>query len=189
MRVEAHQGDRRQKASEVNRTIERSEVSFPADPFRFGQSYSVSFDMLFEGRTPSTAKNDKFFQIHNVNDPGDSSLGPVFAMQLEGDRMRMVVRSDAAAATTSRVEDKWVFEDTKNIERDHWYKFVVNIKVDPFGKGQLQVTRDGVEVASFAGAIGYNDEKPPYAKIGIYRDTQPEPQARRYSNFSINDLS
>ncbi|HWA97103.1 MAG TPA: heparin lyase I family protein [Pirellulales bacterium] len=188
LRIEARQGDRRQKASEINRPIERCELSFNANPLEFGRTYDITFDVLFEPGPPSTAKNDKFFQVHNVNDEGDAILGPVFAVQLEREHMRIVVRWDENRITTSRVEDHWVFEDTKDIERGRWYAFDMRVRFDPSGNGMARVRRDGVELANYQGPLGYNDAKPPYAKLGIYRDTRPEPQARRYRALSIKQV-
>ena len=188
LRLEARQGDRRQKPSEIKREIERSEVSFPANPFAFGKTYHLVFDMLFESGEPALARNDKFFQIHNVKDRGEVDLGPAFAMQLERDRMRMVVRWDANAKSTGRGEDHWVFEDNAKIQRDRWYAFDITIRFDPFGKGLVTVRRDGVQIVNYHGPLGYNDEQPPYFKVGIYRDSQPDTQARRYRRLTMTKM-
>jgi hypothetical protein len=188
LRFEARQGDRRRKPSEADRPIERCEVMFPDQSFTFGKTYLVKFAVMFEPGPASTARNDKFFQVHNVNDPGDGVLGPVFAVQLERERMRMVVRWDANRITKDRVKDHWVFEDASDIERGRWYDFEIKLRFDPFGKGLLNVRRDGVETANYTGPLGYNDESPPYPKVGIYRDTRPETQARRYRGLTITRL-
>ena len=189
LRLEARQGDRRRKPTEADRPIERCEVSFPDNSFAFGRTYRIKFAVLFEPGPASTARSDKFFQVHNVNDKGDGTgLGPVFAMQLEGERLRMVVRWDEQRTTRQRVEDHWVFEDASDIQRGRWYDFDLTVRFDPFGKGRLSVRRDGVEVVDYTGPLGYNDELPPYAKIGIYRETRPEPQARRYRSLTITQL-
>ena len=188
LRLEARRGDRRKKPSEAKRPIERCEVAFGDNSFAFGKTYQIKFAVMFEPGPASTAKNDKFFQIHNVNDEGDAILGPVFAMQLEREHMRMVVRWDAKRITTERVEDHWVFEDTADIQRGRWYDFDIKIRFDPFGDGFVTVRRDGTEVVNYKGPLGYNDELPPYAKIGIYRETCPEMQARRYRALSITQI-
>jgi hypothetical protein len=188
LRLEARQGDRRQKPSEIKREIERSEVSFPGNPFEFGKTYHLVFDILFEAGEPGLARNDKFFQIHNVKDRGEVDLGPAFALQLERDRMRAVVRWDANARSKARAEDHWVFEDTMKIQRNHWYAFDLTIRFDPSGKGLAVVKRDGVQIVDYRGPLGYNDEQPPYFKVGIYRDTQPDAQARRYRRLTMTKI-
>jgi hypothetical protein len=188
VRFEARQGDRRQKPSEANREIERCEVAFQDNPFEFKKTYRITFEMLFEDGPVTAAENDKFFQVHNVNDPGDAILGPVFAMQLRHDKLMIVTRWDANAETKSRTEDHWIFEDTGLIERGRWYQFDVTLRFDPFGKGTAVVRRDGNEIANYEGPLGYNDEKPPYLKIGIYRATEADTQARRYRALKITKL-
>jgi hypothetical protein len=81
-----------------------------------------------------------------------------------------------------------VFEDSADIERGRWYTFDIRVRFDPFGNGLLTVRRDGVEVAQYTGPLGYNDAEPPYPKVGIYRDSRPEPQARRYRDLKIKLL-
>ncbi|RYG96347.1 MAG: hypothetical protein EON58_12265 [Alphaproteobacteria bacterium] len=112
----------------------------------------------------------------------------MFAMQLEGDRMRIVTRSDAQAETTSRVKDNWIYEDDQDITRDKWYNFDIKLRVDPFGNGLVSVSRDGKELANYKGPVGYNDAKPPYAKVGVYRDSAPEDQTRLYKDLSFKQL-
>jgi hypothetical protein len=185
LRFEAREGDRRRKASEADRPIERCEVMFPENSFAFGKTYQIKFALMFEPGPASTAKNDKFFQVHNVNDPGDGVLGPVFALQLERERMRIVVRWDEEKITKKRVEDHWIFQDDSDIRRGHWYEFEIKLRFDPFGRGLATVHRDGVELVNYTGPLGYNDDSPPYPKIGIYRDTRPETQARRYRGLTI----
>jgi hypothetical protein len=62
------------------------------------------------------------------------------------------------------------------------------LRFDPFGRGLATVRRDGVELVRYTGPLGYNDASPPYSKVGIYRDTRPEPQARRYRALTITEV-
>ncbi len=185
IRFEARTGDRRQKASEKTKLIERSEISFPKNPLRFKELYRVKFEVLFEAGAPAQARADKFFQVHNVNDPQDGSLGPVFALQLDKDIMRVVARADANRITKDRVEDRWLYQDSHPVQRDHWYKIQIDVKIDPSGNGFLTVARDGRELVKYRGPLGYNDAQPPYAKLGIYRDTSADTQVRGFRKLSI----
>lgn len=185
LRLEARQGDRRQKPTEIDHPIERTEISFPSasDTLVAGQTYKISFGVMFQG-DPSTAKADKFFQVHGRNDTGERPLSPLLALQLKYDKMQVVVRHDENRITNQPQVD-WIYKDSQPIERDRWYQFDITMKIDPSGEGMVKVMRDGEEIASYEGPVGYNDEKGAYAKIGIYRDTRPETQVRLYNNFSI----
>ena len=186
LRFEARSGERRLKATERDRPIDRSELSFSRHPFAFGQLYAIHFEVLFEPGTANTAHAMKFFQVHNTNDPGDfASLGPILALQLDGERLRIVTRADAAPVTPKRPPDEWRYTDSADIERGRWHAFDILVRFDPAGQGRLLVRRDSTVLADLTGPIGYNDKAGPYAKIGVYRDTVPETAVVRFRNLSI----
>ena len=150
-------------------TKERSEVS-SGEKLQFGKTYTLSYDFMVEPGARSTEDNVKIGQLHGTPDAGDSSnLGPVFAIQLDGEKMKVVTRADADATTSDRVDDHFVYADKADIQRGHWYDMQIVFKLDPFGHGLLEVWRDGVELVHYTGALGYNDAVGPYWKEGIYR--------------------
>jgi hypothetical protein len=186
LRFEARSGERRLKATERDRPIERSELSFSRHPFAFRQPYAIHFEVLFEPGAANTARAMKFFQVHNTNDPGDfASLGPILALQLDRERLRIVTRADAEPVTPKRPPDAWRYTDTSDIQRGCWYAFDILVRFDPEGNGRLLVRRDGAVLADVTGPIGYNDKAGPYAKMGVYRDTVPETAVVRFRNVSI----
>lgn len=168
LRFEVRPGDHWRAA---DGTKERSEAS-SAIKLNFDQTYTLSYQMRVEGGAANAEDNVKIGQLHGTPDAGDSSnLGPVFALQLQGEHLRIVVRSDDAATTTSRVADNFIYTDPSDILRDHWYDMKLVFKLDPAGAGLLQVWRDGVEIADYHGPLGYNDAVGPYWKEGVYRAT------------------
>lgn len=186
LRFEARPGERRLKATEKDRPIDRSELSFSQHPFAFGQLYAIHFEVLFEPGTANSARAMKFFQVHNTNDPGDfASLGPIVALQLDRERLKIVTRADASPVTPKRPPDDWRYADASDIERGRWYAFDILVRFDPAGDGRLVVRRDGAVLADVAGPIGYNDKAGPYAKMGVYRDTVPETAVVRFRAVSI----
>ena len=107
LRFEARSGERRLKATERDRPIDRSELSFSRHPFAFGQLYAIHFEVLFEPGTANTAHAMKFFQVHNTNDPGDfASLGPILALQLDRELLRIVTRAVLGPVTSTFVDVK-----------------------------------------------------------------------------------
>ncbi|HEY8380524.1 MAG TPA: hypothetical protein VIL09_00090, partial [Microvirga sp.] len=54
-----------------------------------------------------------------------------------------------------------------------------------FGQGVLKVWRDGAELVSYAGPLGYNDQIGPYWKNGIYREASPETMAAQYRDLTV----
>ena len=148
---------------------ERSEVS-SGEKLDFGQTYTLSYQFMLEPGARNTQDNVKIGQLHGTPDAKDSNdLGPVFALQLDGEKLKVVVRHDANAVTSGRVEDNFIYTDGADLVRGHWYNFQLVFRLDPQGRGLLEVWRDGVEITHYEGSLGYNDAVGPYWKQGVYR--------------------
>lgn len=153
----------------------------------FNTGYHVSYDFMIEPGAANTAKWMNLVQLHGSPDAGDSStLGPVLAMQLQGERIRFVTRSDANATTTARPTDRIQFTDDTDIIRGKYYHVDMDMKLSPSGDGYLTVKIDGETVVKYTGAIGYNDALGPYWKVGIYREDVPETVAMHIQDFHVN---
>lgn len=153
----------------------------------FGTDYNVDYKFMVEPGRDNTAHWVNIAQLKGNPDPNDSqTLGPVLAVQLDGERLRVVARSDGSASTTTRPADKILYTSSADIERGHWYQVHMDLKLAPTGGGYLTVKIDGETVASYNGAIGYNDVYGPYWKIGVYRDDAPETLAVQYQDFHVN---
>lgn len=67
-----------------------------------------------------------------------------------------------------------------NAVQNRWIDFVFHIRWDAFGEGILQVWKDdSLMVSKFGIPIGYNDERKPYWKLGIYKYTGKSDYAYR----------
>jgi hypothetical protein len=180
-RFEVHSGD---KGREGDKTQERAEIS-SKEKLDFDQTYTMTYDFMVEPGQKNTV-GVNVGQFHGTPDAGDyGSLGPVFAIRLVGERMRIVTRTDSDRITEARPADKFIYSDTTDIERGHWYQMKVEIRFDPDGQGVINVWRDGEQLAHYKGGVGYNDAVGPYWKMGIYRPPAPETLAVAYRNFDL----
>jgi hypothetical protein len=184
-RFEVRQGERRQKPSERDRPIERSEIQLQ-ERLRFGVDYAVSYDFKVEPGPRNASAWVNIGQIHGTEDAQDAKgLGPLFAVQLAGERMRLVARADARRVSESRPRDLRLYRDDADLVRGRWYRMDINLRIAPLGGGRLIVRRDGRELVNYTGPLGYNDTLGPYWKLGIYRSTAPEPLVVEFRRFSL----
>jgi hypothetical protein len=184
-RFEVRQGERRQKPSERDRPIERSEIQLQ-ERLRFGVDYAVSYEFKVEPGPRNSSAWVNIGQIHATEDAHDAKgLGPLFAVQLAGERMRLVARADPRRVSFGRPQDLWLYRDDADLVRGRWYHMQIDLRIAPQGGGRLIVRRDGRELARYAGPLGYNDAVGPYWKLGIYRSTSPEPLVVEFRRFTL----
>lgn len=187
-RFEVRPGDQWSSDASKGGAAERAEAIF-SNRLNFDQTYSISYGLMIEPGAANTADWVNIGQLHGSPDAGDySSMAPIFAVQLMGEQMRIVSRADPNAISTGRVEDQILYKDTTNIIRGHWYDIKIEIKVDPFGNGDIDVYRDGVQIVDYHGAVGYNDAAGPYWREGIYRAPAAETLAVDYRNFEVSTV-
>jgi hypothetical protein len=180
-RFEVQAGD---KGREGDATQERAEIS-SKEKLDFDQTYTMTYDFMVEPGQKNTV-GVNVGQFHGTPDANDyGSLGPVFAIRLVGERMRIVTRTDSDRITDARPADNFIYSDTTDIQRGHWYQMKVEIRFDPDGQGVINVWRDGEQLAHYKGGVGYNDALGPYWKMGIYRPPAPETLAVAYRNFDL----
>jgi hypothetical protein len=185
---EVRQGDRRRQANERGRPIERSEIAL-RPRLRFGVDYRVSYDFMVRPGPRSTAAWANVGQVHSTVDPFDAKgIGPVFAVQFDRERMRIVARADPRMMSTERPASRWLYSDDRDMVRGRWYRMDLDVRFDPGGDGRVAVWRDGRQIVDYAGAVGYRDAIGPYWKLGIYRKTAPEPLTVCYRGFRLGQV-
>jgi hypothetical protein len=182
---EVRQGERRQQPGERDRPIERSEIAV-RERLRFGVDYKVRYEFMVAPGPRTTSPWANIAQVHSTPDPSDArGLGPVLAVQLNRERMRIVARADGNLTSETRPRDRWLYTDETDLVRGRWYRMEFDLRFDPAGDGRVVVRRDGRMLVNYAGALGYRDRVGPYWKLGIYRRTAREPLAVCYRRFTI----
>jgi len=185
----------------------RSEIT----SFRSTQNnreFVIEFDVLVEAGLPNTADFLVLAQLRQTEDRDangmitDFSGPPPMTIQLRGDRLEVVGRTDPNKTTT---EDSLIrltapgfdtpstntlYLDTDPIARDTWINMRIEVVFDHTGSnGRLEVQRDGVTIVNYTGAIGYNDDIGPYLQMGVYRGKTsgpiPETTAAQFRNVEM----
>lgn len=164
---------------------ERSEIATSLR-MKPGRPYEVAFSLMIEPGPPNTARWMTLTQIQSTPDPGEPGHSPPFAIEMVGERMRIITRDDpnrvaSRETTTYRAH----YTDGRPIERGRWYRMLVRVKFGPGGDGFLQVFRDSQQLVDYRGPLGFDDIVGPYWKEGVYRDAAKEPFAANFRNLSI----
>jgi Ca2+-binding RTX toxin-like protein len=183
-RFEVRSGDR--WATDGAAPKERSEIA-ASQKLDFGKSYELSFGMMIEPGAKNTADWMTLVQIQSTFDKGEPGHSPAFALEMVGDKMRVVTRTSPSFLSINDVVTTRQYTDTSDVARGHWYNFSITVRLDPFGKGVLDVVRDGVRLVHYEGAFGFNDLVGSYLKAGVYRENSPETFAVDFKSMTVKE--
>lgn len=164
---------------------ERSEIA-TSQKMKRGQPYEITFRFMVEPGPRNTAKWMTLTQMQATPDPGEPGHSPPFAIEMVGERMRIITRTDPnllASRETTIYTDHYT--DSRDIERGRWYRMRILVKFDPSGDGFLQVFRDGDRLVDYRGALGFEDLVGPYWKEGVYRASSNESFAANFKGLEI----
>ena len=150
-------------------------IKKPRRIFRFGQDHWIGVRIFLPDDWEVSQYIDILLQWHSVPDThlGESwknGLNPPLALFVNGERWRLTSLWDANRITQKRKYSGSNRYDLGPIARGQWTDWVIRVtwSYTP-GKGILEVWRDGKQVVSQPGPNTFNDRKPPYLKLGIYK--------------------
>jgi Ca2+-binding RTX toxin-like protein len=185
MRFEVHSGDTWSSDGAVK---ERSEVAMK-EKLAFGKNYEITFSVMVEPGAKNTADWMTLMQIMSTFDAGEGH-SPQFALEMVGEKMRIVTRSSNGDAYTPGNDFLYTrqYTDTVDIVRGQWYDFKIDVKFNQDATGTLTVWRNNVKLVEYTGALGFNDAIGPYIKQGIYREASDESLAVNFKNLTVEKL-
>lgn len=128
-----------------------------------------------------------FGQFHAAEDAGDTSLPPVWALEIDNTSMYVRTRSSTLDPTTAAETN--TVHHTSPFVRGRWYRFVAKLRFERGTGGQMQMWKDGVEIFNNAVLAGYNDVNGPYWKYGIYRQEGTHTTVATYANVEVGTTS
>lgn len=183
-RFDVRPGDRWLRDAQKKRAKERAELKSTV-PVDFDIDYLVSYDMRVDTPLPITGYIVAG-QWHATEDPGDRPTSPPFSIE--------ICRSDLVAKTRSIAQRSYTGSPVtverfrlRNIVAGRWYRIAYTIRFSPTA-GRLFLWIDDVQVYAGAIPIGFNDERGPYFKFGVYRPKASTRAVVRYRGVSIGAL-
>lgn len=112
-----------------------------------------------------------------------------FSLIVRNGQLLIETRSDTRALTTSQV-DQVARYTMPMFEPNTWQNIVVRVAFDPHGNGRLTFWLNGVQrYDSGAIPIGYNDQRGPYFKYGLYRGGSDQTSVAEFANVEIGTSS
>jgi hypothetical protein len=151
-----------------------------------GIPYRISFSMEIEPGALNTAGWLLLSQVQSTFDKGEAGHSPPLAFGLKGEHLQIESRSSPAKISTpAEINYMPLYSDPGALNRGHWYRFDINLKLDPFGEGTVVILRDGVQIVDYVGPIGFNDDVGAYFKEGIYRESASETTIAQFKDLSI----
>jgi Ca2+-binding RTX toxin-like protein len=177
-RFELHAGDH--WASDANgneRTEIRSETVYAP-----GEAIHVSYSFMIEPGAENTATGrggEGDWLILGQFHANDWESQPAFAIEMLREKMAIVVRYGDPVDS----EYLELFVDTKDIDRGHYYDMDIEVRFESDNTGFLNVWRDGEQIVSYSGPLGYDNGV--YWKYGIYRSETDTEIAVNYAEISV----
>ena len=158
-----------------------------------GRAFVFDFDFMVETGARNTADWLLLAQFHQTEDTAadgtllDAAASPPLALQLRGERLEIVGRTDPNAQTTTSPDNIQMYLATDPITRGKFYNIRFEMIFDDAlrGEGMLRVYLDDVLIVDYKGPLGYNDAVGTYAKFGVYRESAPEAFAAQFRNLSL----
>jgi Ca2+-binding RTX toxin-like protein len=156
------------------------------------RAFDVEFDMQIEAGSANTADWVVLAQLHQTEDRDaagnliDTPASPPVVLGMRGEHLVIINRTDADAALTSEPTPVELWRDAAAITRDAWYNIRMEVVFDHTGTNSvLNVWVNDVQVVSYSGATGYNDQVGPYLSVGVYREQADETLAATFKNIDV----
>jgi hypothetical protein len=169
-----------------NNGAERTEIAF-APQYAEGIEINLSYKFMIESKAENTSSAAvprwlllSQFHQHPANGP------PPFAVEMSGEHMVIVIRYRLPGQTAST--ERRVYYDPAPIQRGHNYSMNIQVNFDNRGNGYVNVWRDGIQLVSYGGPIGYGSEQIYDWKEGVYRAPTTEMMAVRYQGTRLEPL-
>lgn len=132
----------------------------------FGWSLYLPADWTIDPQSPEIVT-----QWHELPDVelGETWRSPPVALTTQGDRYYFNILWDARRVTPGNSPQGRARLEAGRIAPGQWTDWVLHIKWSYGADGLLEVWKDGVKVIEHRGPNGYNDRRPTYFKIGVYK--------------------
>lgn len=168
---------------------ERSEIAV-SPSLELGKPYLIQFGLEIEPGQRNDAEWMTLLQLQSNFDIGEQGHSPPFAIAMKGEKMEI-----GARYSYKKISDPWdfthvpLFRDGADIQRGHVYRMRILTEFNAGGSGTIRVWRDGRQIVDYHGGLGFNDDRGPYLKLGVYRASAHTTYAAVFRDISIRPVT
>jgi hypothetical protein len=130
----------------------------------YGFSYYIPADWVYDSST-----SEVIWQLHEFPDACETWRSPYLALYAQGNTVSLVRRYDSKACTVGNTPEGIATVATTPLVRGQWVDVVIKAQFSYTSSGRTQYWVNGQLVGDQAGGNIYNDIRPGYLKIGLYR--------------------
>ena len=158
----------------------RNELSFggPYRKFDYGTDYWVSWAIFLPADYGVDKHSEILFQMHGYPDQDSSGKliepwrNPIMALYTGGEgNWAFSIRGDSNKITTPKKYTRYKSFSLGDFlgDRGKWTEFVMRVTFDYGSGGRTELWKNGEKLVDDYGQNAFNDDHPPYLKIGIYK--------------------
>ncbi len=142
---------------------------------KMGQDYWYGLSMFIPADFPIHKNRLVLGQWHSIRDPGEIPRSPPLSQRYENGWFLVKVCHGAKKIYTENPcpKKKVIYRD-RNLKLGVWHDFIYHVRWSYRDDGFVELWIDGKKVVDYRGPVGYNDDKGPYFKYGIYRNDVEE---------------
>lgn len=139
------------------------------------QELWYGFSLNIPESFPELEKNCIVAQWHGEHDEGETSRSPVLALRIEGSKLYITSRSSKQKIQSTNDGPEQIHYSLNEFPKNKWLDFVVKASWSYHWDGMLLVWLNGDQVIKYNGPLGYNDDRGPYFKFGVYKHSGENP--------------
>lgn len=98
---------------------------------------------------------------------------PVLALRFVNGRFYITTRNSRERIMAGNSGKEAVIHENYNFPLGIWNDFIFQVKWSYKEDGFVNVWQNGKQIVKYSGGIGYNDDRGPIFKVGIYKDDSP----------------
>ncbi len=141
-------------------------------------SNHISFEAKVAHNTDKIKEWMIALQIHAFPDKGESWRCPALSADITGGKLHMFNRWDASkiskthgyhcAEKGSSIQSRTVI-DNYSVGIGKWFSLNMDLKLSHLSDGNIDISLNNDKKINLSGANTYNDDRPPFLKLGIYK--------------------
>ncbi len=106
---------------------------------------------------------------------GPASRSPILAHRYVGGALVVQIRFSGTKIQKANDGTRKVLYEQRDFPRGVWHDFVYRVRWSHRADGLVECWLDGRRIIDYAGPVGYNDDKGPYFKFGLYPHAGDKP--------------